>query len=126
MTFDPSLPVQTRAGHPARIICTDAEGAFPIIALLSIADVGGCPRDIPYSYTVDGRSGINRTSCRDLINVPTRVERFMNVYPLSTFSVRLFNTDAQADEGASALRIGILKLTFNEEELAEIEYKKLK
>jgi len=34
--FDPSKPVQTRDGLPARIICTDAKCDFPIIGLITI------------------------------------------------------------------------------------------
>lgn len=32
--FDPTKPVQTRDGRKARIICTDAKGVLPIIALV--------------------------------------------------------------------------------------------
>lgn len=38
MAFDPIKPVQTRDGRKARIICTDAKGSFPIIALVTSLD----------------------------------------------------------------------------------------
>ena len=31
---NPELKVVTRDGHPARIVCTDAKGAFPVVALI--------------------------------------------------------------------------------------------
>lgn len=43
-------PVITRGNHPARIICTDAKGNLPIIALISNNGV-----ENPVKYTLDGR-----------------------------------------------------------------------
>lgn len=33
-TFDPTKPCRTLDGRPARIVCTDAPGAYPILALV--------------------------------------------------------------------------------------------
>ena len=68
MTFDPTKPVQTRDGRKARILCTDAKGGQPIVALVTTFDNeaehvvrfrsdGGC-----YSRGAD--------PVHDLINVP--------------------------------------------------------
>jgi len=43
--------IKTRDGKPARIICWDAKGNFPIVALI---DIGGY--EYPSSYTTDGKS----------------------------------------------------------------------
>ena len=31
---NPELKVVTRDGHPARIVCTDAKGRYPVVALV--------------------------------------------------------------------------------------------
>lgn len=86
--FDPTKPVQTRDGHPARIICTDREGPqnnlknnlnWPIIAL--VRKRSGC--EMAVSYDASGRIGGSqvREHRFDLVNVPERVSRFMYLYP---------------------------------------------
>ena len=42
--------IKTRDGHPARIICTDAKGKRPIVALFDIGEMERVAR-----YTVNGR-----------------------------------------------------------------------
>lgn len=54
-------PVITREGYPVRIICTDARGNYPIIALMGYAQEENCVR-----YTIDGTFYKNRESCHDL------------------------------------------------------------
>ncbi len=69
MTFDPTKPVQTRGGRKARIICTDAKGMQPIVALVTTSDpdVERVER-----FFLDGRcySSLEVDSPHDLINVP--------------------------------------------------------
>ena len=48
---DPSKKVVTRDGRTVRIICTDARGEYPIIALVEYYDGSN---DNIYSYTKDG------------------------------------------------------------------------
>lgn len=67
-------------GRPARIICTDAIGNYPIIAL--VTDRNG--REILHSYMEDGRSFIGDERSFDLINAPApkRVQEYwVNAYP---------------------------------------------
>ncbi len=66
MTFDPTKPIQTRDGRPARILCTDARGHLPIVALV------GTPHGPEYvqRYTVLGCEYRNVPLPHDLINVP--------------------------------------------------------
>jgi len=69
MTFDPTKPVQTRDGRPARVICADARGGWPIIALIGVSE--GCEETS--RHLEDG--AYNRAapqSRRDLINVPEK------------------------------------------------------
>jgi hypothetical protein len=75
--FDPSKPVQTRDGRPARIICTDRGGVYPIVALVKTPNSG---IEIVGAYKMNG-SGTHCASSRlDLINVPERKSKFVNVY----------------------------------------------
>ena len=46
--------VVTRDGRPARIVCWDAKGKYPIIALLDCGKEG----EIPYNYTTHGTTVI--------------------------------------------------------------------
>lgn len=76
MTFDPTKPVRTRDGREARIICTNKEGEWPIMVL-----VKSNGSELPYEVYGDGMvSKGERPSNLDLINIPERVSRFVNVY----------------------------------------------
>lgn len=101
-TFDPTKPVQTRDGRKARIICTDAKGNYPIIYLTN----SDGDNELARHATKDG---INFHSSKyDLINIPTKVERWINVYPSTHACSRqaaiLFDTKRAAD--ASDKRFG--------------------
>lgn len=77
--FDPTKPVQTREGRPARIICTDVKySKFPIMALV---DYGNC--EMVHRYTTTGDYWADRTEDPDdLVNIPPKeVSQFYcNVY----------------------------------------------
>lgn len=53
--FDLSLATDdnifTKSGHKIRILCTNAKGDFPIVALLSDDE---CDVEVPYTYTIQG------------------------------------------------------------------------
>jgi hypothetical protein len=96
MTFDPTKPVQTRDGKPARIICTDYEspGGFPIIALVKSGIV-----EYPQAYKADGGCSFNGICETDLINVPTKAVRWINIYA-DGFSSYPYYTNEEADANA--------------------------
>ena len=76
-TFDPTKPVRTRHGRAARIICTDAKGDYPIIALVVNIDDG-----TEFAYSYDGRGlyySVGEECGADLINVPERKTEFLNM-----------------------------------------------
>lgn len=112
--FDPTKPVQTRDGRPARILCTDAKNPeYPIVALVDSPDGEG---EMPVSLTVTGRFHDDRiVTDDDLINIPPKVVRvaFHNVYsetigtpwPSLEYANNSFNQD----------RIGVLKVTYYED-----------
>lgn len=65
------IPVQTRDGRPARIICYNKKGVFPIVALI---DCGG---EEVVCYSVDGKRNIPDD---DLVMAPIKKEGWMNIY----------------------------------------------
>ena len=72
-------PVCTRDGRKARIICFDAKGTHPIIALVSDPDIEGA--EIPFCYTNDGfYNNPNCESNHDLMILPEKKEGWVNVY----------------------------------------------
>ena len=74
---DPSQKVVTRDGREVRIICTDAKGDEPIVALLYNKN-----RDEENVYTYN-REGIfykDNDSCLDLFFAPVKKEGWINLY----------------------------------------------
>ena len=69
-------PVCTREGRKARIICFDAEGEHPIIALVSDG-----VRESPYNYTKEGYYHIEGVeTMADLMMLPEKKEGWVNIY----------------------------------------------
>ena len=73
---DPSRKVVTRDGREVRIICTDAKGDEPIVALLYNKNRD---EENVYTYNRDGRFYKN-DSCLDLFFAPVKREGWINVY----------------------------------------------
>ena len=67
--------VVTRNGRSARIICTDAKGNYPIVALI---EEGGY--DNALSYTKDGKLYVGETNDYDLFLATEKHEGWVNVY----------------------------------------------
>ena len=115
--FDPTKPVQTRDGQPARIICTDRKGAYPIVALISYTYGEDC-----CGYGRDGRFADGNQCHRDLINIPEKIEGWVNVYSaLSNLNVPalgrwLHPTKAAADAECGAGRIACIPISVSEGE----------
>ena len=74
---NPSKKVVTRGGRTVkRILCTDARGDYPIVALVD----WGC-YDNALSYTKDGGFYVSDgTSVNDLFFAPEKHEGWVNVY----------------------------------------------
>lgn len=73
MPFDPTKPVQTRDGRKARIVCFDKKGDKPLVVL--IEDPTGKNENYNFNYA-DGKAEYPNN---DLVNVPERVVRYVNV-----------------------------------------------
>ena len=74
---DPSKKVVTRDGRAVRIICTDAKGVEPIIALVynNIRE-----EENVYTYNRDGCFCNNNDSCLDLFFALVKREGWINLY----------------------------------------------
>ena len=79
---NPSKKVVTREGKPARIICTDARGEYPVIALIEHYQE---TLDVTFSFTKDGKWCTDETnSNKDLFFAPEKHEGWTNVYEEGT------------------------------------------
>ena len=75
---NPERKIVTRDGRPVkRILCVDAKGDYPIVALIKSTDE---KEEYPIRYTVDGRYSPQYEKQLDLFFVPEKYERWTNVY----------------------------------------------
>ena len=76
--LDLTKPVQTRDGHPVRILCTDRKGSSNVV--VGLVDRGDNV-EVTMSWTEDGLYAVGGNSRNDLINVPPKpVKYYVNVY----------------------------------------------
>lgn len=97
----PSQKVVTRDGREVRIICTDAKGDEPIIALVynNIRE-----EENVYTYNREGIFYKDNDSCLDLFFAPIKREGWVNIYKdnITTFtSSKIHQTEKQAKEEVS-------------------------
>lgn len=76
MTFDPTKSVRQGNDRPARIVCTDMRGQYPIVAL--ITNKSG-EEQVFFSNEL-GRQFLGHETDYDLVNVPARTSFWQNVY----------------------------------------------
>lgn len=97
---NPSQKVVTRDGREVRIICTDAKGDEPIVALLYNRD-----EENVYTYNKDGYFYKNNDSCLDLFFAPTKREGWVNVYKFEDDSFYLsgliFESEKEAKDAVN-------------------------
>lgn len=108
--FDPTGFVQRRDGRKARIVCTDMNSEWPIIAL--IEDQNGI--EYPRAFHEDGRIYTDDVSAHDLINVPEKHVRWVNLY--STHNSHFHKTKEKADAEARQGRIACIRIEYEEGE----------
>ena len=73
---NPSRKVVTRDGRNVRIICTDAKGNFPIIALVETHN----DTEVALRLSEDGYFYSNDEDSRDLFFATEKQERWVNIY----------------------------------------------
>lgn len=117
MTLDYTRPIQTRNGCPARILATDFEG--PNSRTLAVAIT---TKDYGERLGIRFENGhISRhgTDPLDIINVPQKHTRWVNVYPSKHHGPLLgdgYPSRQKADEAASLDRVACIKVEFTEGE----------
>ena len=120
MTFDPKKPVRLRNGGEARILCDDFVGDAPIVAALKRKD----GEEYIASYKHDGRSMYVADPNYDLVNIPERVERWANVFPIQYgWSATNHKTKADADYTGDC-RVGLVRMVFEGDKLIEVTLEK--
>lgn len=73
-------PVITKNGLPARIICTDAKGKYPIVALISKNIDNKETREDVQRYTLEGLSLIKSNSEIDLQMADVKKKSYTNIW----------------------------------------------
>lgn len=117
--LDLHKPVQTRDGRPVRLICTNKKGDFPLVGL--VLKNNGDEEVITFSN--NGLYYENGPECiSDLVNVPERKERWLNVYPPDTCVAPFEKSRYDADVRASSHRIGVLHLVYEDNKVVSTEY----
>lgn len=115
--FDPTKPMQTRAGREARITCTDRidTGGYSITALI----MGEDNIEHQYSFLSSGRYYRGEECDVDLINIPVVRKGWFNVYPQGKESVCFktrvpYSTRATAERFAQSGRIDCIEIEVTE------------
>ena len=112
---NPTKKVITRDGRSARIICTDAKGNFPIIALVEIHNGD----ETVIRLKENGRFDNYTANSSDLFFAPVKKEGWINLYKInSTISPgpRAYDTkeDAESVVGDKSYYLSTIKIKWEE------------
>ena len=109
---------QTRDGRKARIICRDAKGNHPVIALIATE----LNRELVNNYTKNGRfwSDVDISDV-DLINVPEKAEFYINFNPSSegVDVGGVYASRSDAEKWSTSQRLSCQKIEFKEGQFDE-------
>lgn len=111
--LDLTKPVSTRDGRKVRVLCTDLKGVHPIVGVVTRAD----GEEVVLTWLPDGRLSFNVACPGDLINVPERHVRWVNVYrglDGRMWGASLCVSREMADAHADCNRIACLRIEFEE------------
>lgn len=109
--FDPTKPVQTRDGKPARIICTNRQHSLSIVALIN--DNG---TETVHTFTPLGECWGSRGIAGyadDLINTPMKITRTVYLAVYDDGQINMFRTKENVDKCTfNANLFAIKEITF--------------
>ena len=111
---NPSRKVVTRDGSKVkRILCTDARGQYPIVALVEALDDGN---ESAFSYTKDGRFYPNEEHIYDLFFAPEKHEGWVNVYRTQgkLGCVFIYDSEKEARRNGGETAIATVKIEWEE------------
>ena len=111
---NPSQKVVTRDGRAVRIICTNAKGDEPIIALVynKIRE-----EENVYTYNREGIFYKDNDSCLDLFFAPIKKEGWINIYSEQEYRYpgeNIFNTKEEAIKYKDINYITTIKIEWEE------------
>ena len=105
-------PVCTRDGRKARIICFDAKGKQPIIALFEREKADEV---IIQTYNDDGSYyGLEKEDNRDLMMLLEKKEAWVNLYPCDCMGQKRYPTKEEALKNAVSDVIATVKIEWEE------------
>lgn len=113
---NPSQKVITKDGRAVRIICIDAKGDEPIIALVYNKNRD---EENVYTYNRDGYFYKDSYSCLDLFFAPIKREGWVNIYTITRINCisRIYNTKEEAEtigKGCKSGYITTIKIEWEE------------
>ena len=114
---NPERKIVTRDGRSVkRILCVDAKGDYPIVALIKSKDE---KEEYPFRYTVNGQFSPYYEKQADLFFVPEKYERWVNVYKESKEDIYfgdLYSSEKEAKDNinSSANCIATVKIEWEE------------
>ena len=93
-----SRKVVTREGKPARIVCTDAKGKYPVVALITTEE----NFEIAHHFKEDGTYIDGAVNLSDLFFTTEKKEGWVNIYRNgegnTITSVRVYDTKEKAEK----------------------------
>ena len=112
---NPSRKVVTRNGRKVtRILCTDARGRYPIVALVKALDNDN---ESSFSYTKDGHFDPDEEHIYDLFFAPEKHEGWINLYKddgIVYTSMNIFKTKKEAESASCRTCIATVKIEWEE------------
>lgn len=109
-------PVCTRDGRKVRIICFDAKGDKPIIALVEMGVA-----ETPNNYPIDGKAISTKETPCDLMMLPEKKEGWINIYERDCpytdgeiFDTRKQAEDCYKDSSQTSQKVAIIKIEWEE------------
>ena len=111
---NPARKVVTRDGRKVRILCIDAKGYYPVIALVESVDG---TVETPGSFSREGLYLISNTRYNDLFFAPEKHERWINLYKDNDgiyASMDTFETKEEAESVSCSSYIATVKVEWEE------------
>ena len=96
---NPNRKVVTRDGRSVRIICTDAKGDYPVVALVEIYNGA----ENVFRLEENGHFYYDTEDSRDLFFAPVKKSAWINLYKMNSFispGPRAYNTKEEAESAA--------------------------
>ena len=97
--INPNKKIITRDGRSARIICTDAKGNFPVVALVEIYNGA----ENVFRLEENGHFYYDTEDSRDLFFAPVKKSAWINLYKMNSIispGPRAYDTKEEAESAA--------------------------